>query len=369
VRRRHYLSALGTAALGSAAGCSRVQTAVQNRRAASGFDFPPGLSVGGVENPTQLIVGHHEQLQSMTFTAEFVDRSENYFVDGREGRIRSAGTPDYTRWELAHRLSPHTSLYIDPSVRYLERSAERKAELYVGDAAGSSRPFSQAVADSVAPRFREALEAPFGRGDLEIRSEGETDVAVFTATSATTRTVEAVDRLELAVDENGLIRRLEARYTGIRKNPAQTTYEREYHYQIDIGAEPPASLSGVPDRARAFPAFGVEWRDEGRVLEVTNTGGGDVLGNSSTGFLVSHLTVNEMVGGVGISFEPPFSPGETRYLFDRDGIVLADAPPDDASTVLRTDQPPLFHYYNRWDDGNGPAQLKYSAECDDLDCS
>lgn len=100
-------------------------------------------------------------------------------------------------------------------------------------------------------------------------------------------------------------------------------------------------------------------------MELTNTGGGAVLGG---GFKVDNLTVTDMAWGDSISFEPPFSPGETRYLFDRDGLVFVDSPPNDATTVLRTDRNPFFLYDNRSDDGNGPIRLEYSTECDGLDC-
>ena len=366
MRRRRYLSVVGVAVLGSAAGCSTVRTDLQNRRAASGFDFPPGLSVGGVEDPTRLVAGHLEQLQSMTFTAEFVDRSENYFVDGKEGRIRSAGTPEFDRWEIDHRVSPHATLYRGSSVDYSEKKPERETELIVGN---DSTGVSQAVIDSVGTRYREALEVPYGSGTLDVRSEGETDVAVFTVNSPNSNRVDSVETMELAGDENGVIRRLDAVYTGIRQNPAESTYDREYHYRLDVGSEPPEALSGIPDRARTFPTFGVEWRDGGRVMELTNTGGGDVLGRGSSRFMVSNLTVSDMAWGDAISFEPPFSPGETRYLFDRDGLVLADAPPNDATTVLRTDQHPFFLYENSSNDGNGPIRLEYATGCDGLNCS
>jgi hypothetical protein len=335
---------------------------LQNRGAGLGFDFPPGLSAGGVETPTQLVAGHLVQLQSMTFTAEFVDRSENYFNDGEEGRIRSAGTPEYNRWEIDHRVSPHTTLYRGSGVEYSEKKPERKASLFVGD---SSRDVSQAVIDSIGTRYREALKVPYGSGNLDIRSEGETDVAVFTVDSPNGRWVDSVETMELAVDENGVIRRLDAVYTAIRQNPAESTYEREYHYHLDIDSEPPKALSGVPDRARTFPTFGVEWRDGGRVLEVTNTGGGAVFDEGNVRFWVENVAKN---GSSGISFEPPFSPGETRYLFDRNGLVLADSPPTDTSMKIRTDSHPVFRYENPQDTRNGPIRLEYSTECDGLDC-
>lgn len=302
----------------------------------------------------------------MTFTAEFVDRSENTFIDGNEGRIRSAGTPAFTRWKIDHRVSPHTTLYRGSAVDYSEKKPERETELFVGN---TPSDVSQAVIDSVGTRYREALEVPYGSGTLDIRSEGETDVAVFTVNSPNSNRVDSVETMELAIDEDGVIRKLDAVYTAIRQNPASSTYDREYHYRLDIGSEPPEALSGIPDRARTFPTFGVEWRDSGRVMELTNTGGGDVIDRSSIRFMVNNLSVSDMAWGDGISFERPFSPGETRYLFDRDGLVLANSPPNNATTVLRTDQNPFFLYENRSAAGNGPIRLEYATACDGLDCA
>lgn len=359
MRRRRYLSALGAAALGSTAGCSTVETELRNRRAALDFSFPPGISVNGVEDPTRLVAGHLAQLQSMTYTSEFIDRSSNYFNDGEQGTIRSSGTPEYNRWEIDHRLSHHAVLYRGLGVEYSEKtpSRDRQTELFVGDV---FQDVSQAVIDSVGTRYRDALEVPFGSGSLEIQ-KGETDIAVFIVNSPTDRWVDSVDTMELAVDENGLIRRFDAVYTAIRQNPAESTYEREYHYSLDIGAEPPDDLSGIPDRAQTFPTFGVEWRDGGRVLEVTNTGGGPVAEDGRAAFFVEGLSKEG-----DIPTEAPFTPGETRYLFDRGGLMFENSPPTDTSTVLRTDNAPVFRYRNTWD---SPIRLMYSANCDRFDCS
>lgn len=363
VRRRQYLSALGVAALGSASGCNRVRNEVRNRPTATEFDFPPGVSISGVEEPTRLVAGHLVQLQSMTFTAEFVDRSENYFNDGESGRIRSAGTPDYNRWEIDHQVSRHTTIYRGSGVDYAERRVEPLKELYAGDTRGD---VSQAVIDSVGIRLRNALEALYGNCTLDIRSDGEVDIAVFSIDSSGHPLAESVDQMEISIDENGAIRGFDVVYTALRDTAVDAPYTREYHYSIDVGAEPPPTLSGLPDGARAFPAFGIEWRDGGRVMEVTNTGGGPVRDYD---FGVTNLGESGSMGA-GISFEPPFPPGETRYLFNRDDIiVLADSPPDDASTVLRGDAHPLFRYRDLSGVNSIPFRYEYSTACDRFDCS
>jgi hypothetical protein len=339
-----------------------VQNEVNNRSSASEFDFPPGVTINGVEEPKRLIGKHIDQLLGpVTFTADFVDRSENYFVGDDAGRFRSSGSPEYNRWDIDHRISLHTSLYRGQGVEFLEEkpdaNGDQRADLYAGDTTGD---FTQGIIDSVVARFRDALEELTGNVSLEVRNDGGADIAVFSIDATSSPLVESIDQMEIAIAETGVIRRFDVVYEANRETAVEATYKREYHYRIDLGTDPPPAIAGPPERAQQLPTFGVEWRDEGHVMELTNTGGGPVVGND---FWVSNLAATNE----SISYDPPFAPGETRYLYDKDGLVLADTAPDNTATVLRGDSPPVFTC--RTLDSNGSVQIQYSTDCDGLDCA
>lgn len=360
MKRRAYLAAAGTTGLTVTAGCAGLGDRLRRESGEPEFPFPPGFDRDGVTDSAVAFRGHRDALATATYTAEL--RTPDGTDDG--GTVRSAGRDGQHRWLLDHGRTTYADLYVDGTVGYAGRvdDADDPARLVVGDW-GDAAEFDDWLVDAVAPWFRHALELPYGAGRFEVRDDREYPLGVYVVEEPPDDlSWDRVDELRLAVDSVGRVFDVSARFT-----PEAQNDELVYEYDLALEEAPPPERIRRPEEPEEFPTFAAEFRSEGRVLALTNTGERPVLARQ--GYMEAYTGLGRRE--VNLRELEELAPGDTAYLTAGEEVTLSAERPSDAGSLrdLRGDRPPGFRYvYEDEVDHGGPYEVYHSTACDRLDC-
>ena len=362
VKRREFLAVGGVGVVGMTSGC----TQQQRTSATTDFAFPAGVSSDGVDDPQAAMRGHLLNAASLTYTAEFRRESERPGRDTGMMRAGNVGPNGPRRWEIDTDRTAYTDVYRGSDILYAGTEwgdGNLTSILEVGSTM-RERQFERSRDAALRWVFVESFHLPFGTGSLSIQDDEEPAVAVFSVEEPPEGhpTIERIENMELAVDERGVVRHIDARYT--LDNGGGAKYEEVSEYAMDVGRDPPAELRGPPASANEYPRLDVEWRDEGRVMAVTNTGNRPLKAFADLRFFTDEEAVSERGYRLVDRLElQELKPDTTGYIYVSGSLTLAGEPPASGGEErLRGDRPPVFRY-----GANG--QVIYDSACDGLDCS
>ncbi|MFC4408215.1 hypothetical protein [Haloarchaeobius iranensis] len=367
MNRRTYLATLGLTPLGATAGCATIQAGLNGAQASVNFEFPDGIDADGVTAPNDVFEGHVVALAGTTYTSEFREQ-----IGINEGVMYGGGTDQFQRWELDLPQTLYSTFYMEDDLFFAgtDEGTDEQSRLAVG---GRESLVTDHLGDTVGIPFYEVLDLPWGEANVEVQTDRGPEVAVFRLEDVGERlapNVSSVGHLELAIDTDGVIRRIDADYHD------GGSVHRVYEFSLERGTEPPPERSGRPAVVQEYPTFDVDWRNDDRVLAVTNTGGSPVDGERPYGILnAMELGLeNPPAWGFQVDWQSMerLDPGQTAYLYadTDDSVTLAATPPDNADSfpVLRGEAVPSFLYRYERVNAVGPFEMVYETRCDGLDC-